>query len=71
MNNNDGTLAANTDMNTIYRIQVNIKDGLPIQWRTLQTVYTVLDSIKDERDRLAKEWKDILEFRVIKIEVVE
>ena len=71
MNNNDGTLAANTDMNTIYRIQVNIKDGLPTQWRTLQTVYTVLDSIKDERDRLANEWKDILEFRVIKIEVVE
>ena len=71
MNNNDGTLAANTDMNTIYRIQVNIKDGLPIQWRTLQTVYTILDSIKDERDRLANEWKDILEFRVIKIEVVE
>jgi len=58
-------------MNTIYRIQVNIKDGLPSQWRTLQTVYTVLDSIKDERDHLANEWKDILEFRVIKIEVVE
>ena len=58
-------------MITTYRIQVNIKDGLPTQWRTLSTIYTVLASVKDERDRLANEWKDILEFRVIKVEVVE
>ena len=59
-------------MNTpTYRIQVNIKDGGPEQWRTMKTVYGDEKSVRDDCANVRVGWRDILEFRIIKIEVVE
>jgi hypothetical protein len=58
-------------METTYRIQVNIKGGSPKQWRTTAAEYNDKKSAKGDCERLQSSWEGLLQFRVIKIEVVE
>jgi len=58
-------------METIYRIQVNIKDGTPSQWKTMITVFVDETSLNLTLGDLRREWDGILVFRKLKIEVME
>jgi len=59
-------------MNTpTYRIQVNVMGGDPNQWRTLTDKFWEKNDALAVKTRLSQPWEGILEFRILKIEVVE